>query len=161
MGEASLNDLLDRHTDYLCGWLTKAVYNVAKESHSLGLKVLPLPVIGYPVDTRFLEVMLSYKHAGQAAGLGKIGWHNLLIAPDFGPRVRLSSRLVEAELEPTTTNTTIECDSRSICLDNCHTEALATPQASEKYAINKFACSAFRSASGGCCQCMQVCPVGR
>jgi len=161
-GAASLNDLLARDADYLSGRLTKAAYDVAKVSRGLGLRALPLPAAGCPYDTRFLEAVFSYKHAAQAAGLGKFGWHSLLITPDFGPRVRLSCCLTEAELEPTTAvNETIDCDSCRICLGNCPAGALVEPQAGKQYTINKFACCSFRNASGGCAECMRVCPIGR
>jgi len=161
MGLASLNDLLDCHAEFLNSRLTKAAYDVTKVSRSNGLKAFPLPAAGCPTDTRFLESVFSYKHAGQAAGLGKIGWHSLIITPGFGPRIRLSCCLTEAALESTTTEMTIECDSCGICLDRCPAEALAKPQAGELYGINKFACSCFQNASGGCCECMRLCPVGQ
>jgi len=161
MGAASTNDLLDRNADFLSGRLTKAAYDVARASRSAGMKALPLPAAGCPLDRRFLEAVFSYKHAGQAAGLGKIGWHSLLITPGFGARVRLSCCLTEAALEPTITNNMIvECGSCVICLENCPARALAEPQAGKLYAINKFACSAFRTASGGCAECMRLCPAG-
>ncbi len=161
-GAASLHDLYARDADYLSGRLTKAAYDVAKASHSAGLKALPLPSAGCPQDTRFLKAVFSYKHAAQAAGLGKIGWHSLLITPDLGPRVRLSCCLTEVELEPTTTvNETIDCDSCRICLGNCPAGALVEPQAGEQYTINKFACCSFRNASGGCAECLRLCPAGR
>jgi len=161
-GAASLYDLLVRDADYLSGRLTKAAYDVAKASHRIGLKALPLPARGCPLDGRFLEAVFSYKHAAQATGLGRIGWNSLLITPGFGPRVRLSCCLTEAELEPTAAvNETFECDSCRICLGNCPAGALAEPQAGEQYLINKFACSSFRNASGGCAECMRICPAGR
>ncbi|MFC1939078.1 hypothetical protein ACFLXO_00115 [Chloroflexota bacterium] len=161
MGEASLNDLLGRHADYLSGRLTGAAYDVAKASRRAGLKALPLPAAGCPMDRRFFEAVFSYKHAGQAAGLGKLGWHSLLITPDFGSRVRLSCCLTEVALEPTRAGSAVECDGCAICLNGCPSGALAEPQAGEQYAINKFACSSFRSASGGCIECMRLCPIGR
>ena len=160
-GVASTNDLLARNVDFLAGRLTKAAYDAAKISHSVGLKALPLPSTGCPNDIRFLKAIFSYKHAGQAAGLGKIGWHSLLITPDFGPRVRLSCCLTEATLEPTNTSMTVECDNCVICLNNCPARALTEPQAGEQYAINKFACSSFYNAAGGCAECMRLCPRGR
>jgi len=160
-GAASLNDLLDSNTEFLSGRLTRAAYDIARAFHSIGLKALPLPARGCPMDARFLEAVFSYKHAGQAAGLGKLGWHSLLITPDFGSRVRLSCCLTEAELEPTNADITIECDNCGICLKSCPAKALTEPQDGEQYAINKFACSSFRNASGGCAECMRVCPVGR
>ncbi len=159
-GAASLNDLLDSNAEFLSGRLTRAAYDTAGAFRSIGLKALPLPARGCPMDARFLEAVFSYKHAGQAAGLGKLGWHSLLITPDFGSRVRLSCCLTEAELEPTNTDMTIECDSCGICLDSCPAGALTKPQSGEQYSINKFACNSFRSASGGCSECMRLCPVG-
>lgn len=161
MGVASLNDLLDRNAEFLSGRLTKAAYDTAKASRNTGLKALPLPAAGCPLDARFLEAVFSYKHAGQAAGLGKIGWHSLLITSRFGPRVRLSCCLTEAALEPTNTDMTIDCENCGICLDACPAGALVKPQAGEQYTINKFACCSFRNASGGCAECMRICPASK
>ena len=161
-GAASLHDLYAYNADYLGGRLTKAAYDVAKASRSAGLKALPLPSAGCPQDVRFLKAVFSYKHAAQAAGLGRIGWHSLLITPGFGPRVRLSCCLTEAELEPTpAASETIDCDSCRLCLHICPAGALAEAQTGEQYSINKFACCSFRNASGGCAECMRVCPIGR
>ncbi|MDP2931264.1 MAG: hypothetical protein Q8O05_02055 [Chloroflexota bacterium] len=161
-GEASLNDLIDRNTDFLYGRLTKAAYDVARFSHRQGFRALPLPAAGCPSDGRFLEAVFSYKHAGQAAGLGYIGQSSLLVTPDFGPRVRLACCLTEALLEPQKKTSSAElCQGCDICIQNCPSHALSQPQGQEPYAINKFACSAFRNASGGCFECMRLCPVGR
>ncbi len=162
MGAASMNDLLERHQEFLAGRLTKATHDIAKAARGVRLKALPLPARGCPRDARFEEAVFSYKHAGQAGGLGQFGWHSLLITPSFGPRVQLSCCLTEAELEPTTAaSMTLHCDSCCICLDNCPARALAEPGDGEQYAINKFACSSFRHASGGCSECMRLCPLGR
>jgi len=160
MGVASLNDLLDANANFLSGRLTKASHDVAKASRELGLSALPLPATGCPLDARFLQAVFSYKHAAEAAGLGTIGKHSLLITPDFGSRVRLSCCLTEAVLEPTKGNTPWECAGCNICIDNCPAGALSEPQDGETYAINKFACSSFRNASGGCSECLRLCPAG-
>lgn len=160
-GAPSMNDLLKAEMGYLNGELNDAVYDFARASRSLDLKALPLPAADCPADARFLEAVFSYKHAGQAVGLGKIGWHSLLITPDFGPRLRLAACLTEAELEPTNSQFTIQCESCGICLDSCPAGALTMPQSDQQYAINKFACCTYCGASGGCAECMRVCPVGR
>ncbi len=161
MGVAALSDLLKGDADFLYGRLTKASYDIAKASRKLRLRALPLPATGCPLDTRFLEAVFSYKHAAEAAGLGRIGRHSLLITPAFGSRVRLSCCLTEAVLEPTQGSMAEECGSCRICIDNCPAGALAGPQAGENYAINKFACSCFRTASGACAECLRLCPAGR
>ncbi len=60
----------------------------------LGIKALSLP---YQVEYggTFL------KDSAHLAGLGVIGKNNILITPEFGPRVRLRGMFIEAELEPT------------------------------------------------------------
>lgn len=161
MGAASLNELLTRHNDYLAGRLNRAIYDVVKASRRNGLKALPLPTAGCPTDGRFLEAIISYKHAAQTAALGYIGHSSLLITPDFGPRVRLTCCLTEAKLKPTDheVSPVTECQSCSICIDNCPSGALTQPAADEPCAINRFACSSFLNASGGCCECLRLCPA--
>jgi epoxyqueuosine reductase len=162
MGTASMNDLLDRHAEFLSGRITKATYDFARASRKAGFKALPLPSAGCPFDTRFLEAIFSFKHAGQAAGMGKIGWSSLLITPEFGARVRLGCCLTEAPLESTAGKTVdIDCASCGDCIKACPAKALSKPPKGQPYAINKFACSAFRAAGGGCSECLRVCPAGK
>ena len=160
-GAASANDLYAQHTDYINGRLSKAAYDVAKTFRQSGMKSLPLPADGCPYDARFQEAVFSFKHAAEAAGLGKMGWHSLLITPDFGSRVRLACCLTEAELEPTRADFNNECASCGICLEICPAKALLAPETSQPYAINKYACCSFYSAAGGCSECMKLCPRGR
>ena len=60
----------------------------------LGINALSLP---YQIEYggAFL------KDAAALAGLGIIGKNNLLVTPEYGPRVRLRGIFMEAELEPT------------------------------------------------------------
>ncbi|MFC1981660.1 4Fe-4S dicluster domain-containing protein [Chloroflexota bacterium] len=53
------------------------------------------------------------------------------------------------------------CQGCSICIDNCPSGALSESQDERPYVINKFACSSFRNASGGCSNCMRICPAGQ
>ena len=59
-----------------------------------GLSALPLP---YYVESGGLFL----KDAAVLAGLGIVGRSNLLLNPEWGPRIRLRSILIEGELEPT------------------------------------------------------------
>lgn len=161
MGVASLYDLFSRDADFTYARLTKASHDVAKASRRLGFRALPLPAIGCPTDTRFMEAVFSYKHAAQAAGLGRVGKQGLIITPEFGPRIRLTCCLTEAPLEPTEGNTDGECDTCRICIETCPAGALAEPEGDNPYTINKFACSAFRTGSGACIECLRQCPAGK
>ncbi|MFH1651492.1 MAG: hypothetical protein ABID87_05280 [Chloroflexota bacterium] len=161
-GAASLNDLLVRHNEYLSGRLNKAAYDVARASRSAGYKALPLPSAGCPTDTRFLQAVFSYKHAAVAAGMGYLGRSSLLITPEYGSRVRLSCCLTEVPLETTASKTFSEmCSGCDICLSNCPSGALTGAAEDEPYAINKFACGAFRTNAGGCSECVRLCPAGQ
>ena len=64
-----------------------------------GHAALPLPAGGFKVGAgRY--AFFSHRHAAVLAGLGEFGLNNLLLTPDYGPRVRLNSVITRAELEP-------------------------------------------------------------
>lgn len=158
MGSANLNDLYNRHQEYLRGRLTRAIYEIARVSHRAGLKALPLPGQGPSVDRRFLEAVISYKHAAEAAGLGQIGMSSLLVTEQYGPRVQLALCLTEAALKASKPAVKA-CRYCNVCVVKCPSHALSAPKKGEAYAINKFACMVYSDAAGGCSQCMKVCPV--
>jgi epoxyqueuosine reductase len=59
----------------------------------------------YQIESRILSYTISkggtfLKDAGALAGLGIIGKNNLLITPEFGPRVRLGALAVNVKLKP-------------------------------------------------------------
>lgn len=161
MGEGSARELLEPHGEYLTGRLNKAAYDLARACRSRGFRTLPMPASKYPTDQRYLRAILSYKHVAEAAGMGTIGRHSLLISPQHGPRVRLSCVLTEFEFSPSPRLSKDLCDGCNECLVACPAGALSEPKSGDAYAINKFACRAFRSASGDCTECMRVCPMGR
>jgi epoxyqueuosine reductase QueG len=159
MGTTNFNDLLSRHVDYLRGRLFKASYDIAAASHQAGLKALPLPGQGPAVDGRFLEAVISYKHAAEAAGVGNIGMSSLLVTGKYGPRVQLTVCLTEAALKSTAGDIQKNCRYCNICVAKCPAQALGRPKTGEAYVINKFACRTYVEAAGGCSECMRVCPV--
>jgi epoxyqueuosine reductase len=159
MGTPNLNDLLLRHIDYLRLKLHDAGYKIADTSRRAGLKALPLPAYGPAVDGRFLEAVISYKHTAEAAGLGNIGMNSLLVTEKYGPRVQLALCLTEATLKPTSGKIHNYCRYCNVCVAKCPAKALERPKASEAYALNKYACRNYMEASGGCSECMRVCPV--
>jgi len=83
-GNTMGNRRLKEISDSLKQWL--------KEEH--GLSALPLP---YHLEWGGLFL----KDAAALAGLGIVGRSNLLLNPEWGPRIRFRSILIEGELEPT------------------------------------------------------------
>lgn len=158
-GKPNLNDLYRRHTDILAGRLTGAVYRLARESRQAGLKAMPLPGHGPSVDGRFLEAVISYKLAAEAAGLGKIGMSGLLVTHRYGPRVQFALCLTEASLKSTANDDPHPCRYCNVCVFKCPARALERPAKGESHKINRFACRTYIKAAGGCSECMRVCPV--
>ena len=68
--------------------------------------------------------IVSQKHAAQAAGLGTIGRHSLLITPEYGSMVWLGCVLTEAELAPDPLLPDL-CDGCGCCVAACPVNALA------------------------------------
>lgn len=63
-----------------------------------GYLALPIPASGYRARDRYS--IFSHRHAAVLAGLGAFGWNNLLLTPQYGPRVRLDSIITTAPLDP-------------------------------------------------------------
>lgn len=71
--------------------------------------------------------IVSQKHAAQAAGLGTIGRHSLLITPEFGSMLWLGMVLCEHELEPDELKEPL-CNNCNLCVDICPVNALEQPE---------------------------------
>jgi hypothetical protein len=70
---------------------------------------------------------ISHKHVAVACGLGRIGWHTLLITPQFGTRQKLVSIVTNAPLEPDPMCDVELCDPRRCgfqCARACPTAAI-------------------------------------
>jgi epoxyqueuosine reductase QueG len=76
--------------------LDKAALLVAKRLQSKGFKAYPIPA-SQTINPRKLESAFSHKLAANLAGLGWIGKSCLLITPEYGPRIRLSTVLTDAD----------------------------------------------------------------
>lgn len=135
MGEMALRELYERHMQLVNGQLDWEAYKIIKKLHRLGFKGLSSNAGGAPIDERFLEGVLSHRHAAQVAGLGVIGWHSLLITPDYGARVRLALVVTDAPLEPITSVVgEIPCpECGGACIKMCPVKAITKPKEGEQY----------------------------
>jgi epoxyqueuosine reductase len=59
-----------------------------------------LAIDAYPLPYRLEQGGILLKDAAVLAGLGVIGKNNLVITPEFGPRVRLRGVFLDVDLEP-------------------------------------------------------------
>lgn len=105
------------------------------ELEKLGIVSVPVPTNEsiWDENTNRWRSIISQKHAAQAAGLGTIGRHSLLITPEFGSMVWLGCVLCDAEIEPDIMMEDI-CDNCRKCVQVCPVNAL------EKEELNQQAC---------------------
>ena len=71
--------------------------------------------------------VVSQKHAAQAAGLGTIGRHSLLITPEFGSMGWLGTVLCEPEFAADEMKDPL-CNNCNLCVDICPVNALANQE---------------------------------
>lgn len=124
-----------------------------------GVLAIPIPTNSSELDpkTGRYRSIISQKHAAQAAGLGTIGRHSLLITPEFGSMVWLGAVLTEAAFTPDEPKAPI-CTGCNFCVDACPVNAL------EKTELDQPAC--WNHAFGEeredwritCHRCRDICP---
>jgi len=102
------------------------------ELEKRGIKSVPIPTNESQWDGRTARwrSIVSQKHAAQAAGLGTIGRHSLLITPELGSMVWLGCVLCGAELEPDERKAPV-CDNCRKCVEACPEHALDGPELSQ------------------------------
>lgn len=105
------------------------------EMERQGVQCVPIPTNESQWDDRTgrWRSIVSQKHAAQAAGLGTIGRHSLLITPEFGSMVWLGAVLCTLELEQDELKADI-CNQCGKCVTACPVHALETGE------INQAAC---------------------
>lgn len=103
------------------------------ELEKRGVAALPIPTNESEWDGRTgrYRSIISQKHAAQAAGLGTIGRHSLLITPQFGSMVWLGAVLTETELEPDPLLESV-CTGCNLCVEACPVNALAEPEIAQQ-----------------------------
>jgi len=79
---------------------------------------------------RILFADFSYRHAAVQAGLGEIGWNQLLLTPRYGPRIYLMAVITTAELTPDPLFQGTLClrDKCNLCVEQCPQRALVPGQ---------------------------------
>ena len=95
------------------------------ELEKRGIVSVPIPTNEslWDENTNRWRSVVSQKHAAQAAGLGTIGRHSLLITPQFGSMVWLGCVLCDAEIEPDAVLEDV-CTNCNKCIQACPVNAL-------------------------------------
>lgn len=157
----TVNNLLDIRAYELANFITEK-----------GYPSISLPRDGYGDIEVLLKKPLaffSHKHAAYLAGLGSFGLSNVLLTPEYGPRVRFNSIFTSAPLEPSPLNSNDLCTRCLECFKKCPANSIPPENLKNEFfpdIIDKKSC-ALRSKSlrkeyrSPCGICIKVCPVGK
>ena len=149
------------HNTFISQELDRVGYAVARVLEKKGFKAYHQMASAGGTDERYLMGLLSLKHLAVQAGLGVFGHNSLLITPQYGPRVRLTAIVTNAELQPYTPLDKNFCeDCENPCISLCPVKALRKPSHDTPYEINKFACCQYLNTRPTCSVCLKVCPIG-
>jgi epoxyqueuosine reductase len=137
-------------------------YEIAALLEQKGYWAIPVqPTTPYYKD-KFFGVS-SHRHAAVAAGLGVFGMSNLVLTPQFGPRVRWDQVITSAYLAPNPLLEENLCRECFTCRQSCPVQAWDV-----EGNFNKAVCAFYMKwdrktqvCYEPCGLCIKVCPVGR
>lgn len=131
------------------------------EMEKRGILSIPIPTNESEWDERTgrWRSIISQKHAAQAAGIGTIGRHSLLITSEFGSMVWLGAVLTEAELTPDDVKERI-CNNCNLCVKACPVNALKNENLEQQSCWdNAFGDDEVRKSwIISCHKCRDICP---
>ena len=123
-----------------------------------GYRTLALPSRGLPVRPGEIKAVLSYAHVAEAAGMGTIGTHTLLITPEFGTRTRLTALLTEAPLQTTRRIDPVDdCTHCLDCVKICPVQAISSSSPGQRYQVDALRCKLYRDNVDNCGLCQKAC----
>lgn len=166
IGYAKVNDLLDRMALHISNFLETRGY------HSLFFPATYDAAVEEFIHEHIPSHwgLFSQRHAAVMAGLGEFGLNNVVVTPQYGPRIRFNSVITEAELTPNELLQEKVClgESCSICVHNCP-GAITIRQDFDPKAIwyttpactDIDACGKLRTVHYCWGKCIKVCPVAK
>ena len=140
-------------------------FEISMKLEKQGLKNVPIPTddpyLYWNKEEQDGRAILSLRHIGLLAGMGKLGRNNLLINKDYGNMIQIGALLTDAIFESDPLATYDICPPEcSLCIDNCPQHALtgetviqkscrpvSNYQTSKGYTIKK------------CFECRKNCPL--
>jgi epoxyqueuosine reductase QueG len=156
----AINSRLDLATSMISSFLYRRSY-----------RVLPIPA-AERTDIENAVPTVSHKMVAHIAGLGWIGKNCLLITPEYGPRIRISSILTNAPLLALNNPVEQRCNTCRVCVEICPVAAIKGrnykfgESREERFDFRK--CQSYfeelkkdTSKQSVCGMCLYICPYGR
>jgi epoxyqueuosine reductase len=147
--------------------LDQAGYRIASLLTAEGHPSAWVPRDGYGSIGVLMErpvAFFSHRHAAFLAGLGNFGMNNMLLTPEFGPRVRFASILTAAEIRPDPLHEKPLCVRCRRCVEACPVHALEGGDYPEGLTDKKTCATRSEDLQkrfiSPCGICIKVCPVG-
>ena len=110
------------HYNRVNSFLDDTALKITAILQNSGYNAMPIPA-SQIIDKSSQRGYLNHKIIGAAAGVGYIGRNNLLVAPEFGSRMRLVTVLTDAPLAVTPKLET-SCGSCHACVSACPVGAI-------------------------------------
>jgi len=152
----TVNSLLDQYS-----------YRLANFLNICGYPSIFIPRDGYAgIDVLLTNpiAFFSHRHAALLAGLGSFGVNNMLLTPEYGPRVRFGSIFTAAELPGDPLLDRDLCTRCMRCVRMCPASALKEQDypagLTEKKSCAAHSSELNRQGISPCGICIKVCPVG-
>lgn len=153
----TVNSLLDQYTYQIATMLTDA-----------GCQAVFVPRDGYGSITVLQKnpiAFFSHRHAAVLAGLGSFGMNNMVLTPEFGPRVRFGSVFITADITPDPLISEELCIRCTNCVRHCPVGALDEGEyplsLTEKSTCASHSAELNQQYISPCGICIKVCPVGK
>ncbi len=167
-GALTSYEFLHHHVDH---WMDMITVQLSRLIEEAGYKAFPAPSDEMMNRGKALSVF-SHKITARQAGIGWIGKNNLIITPEIGPRMRLTSIMTTAPFEPSAgTPMEDKCGSCTACVEICPVKAVKgrtfNPEEGRKERLEIGVCVEYRTQQEKnhgafvCGLCMYACPYGK
>lgn len=169
--DAGMLFCFDRHCREQAALLERAAHSLCLHLEDNGIRAFLVPGMGKGYNDGGAKVTVSHMAQAHLAGLGEMGDSGMLITPQYGPRVRLATILVDHPLPLASKMLTGVCTHCGLCKKVCPSGSIKgerfNPSYPEQCYTDKNVCGRYRDGNKArlgsrfCNLCMAICPVGR